>query len=40
MDAVPDLQGVPNAKPRLVRQASVLETPLDSSGTMKITYWF
>ncbi|BES88423.1 Organic cation transporter [Nesidiocoris tenuis] len=30
----------PRAIPRLVRQASVLETPVDSSGTMKMTYWF
>uniref|UniRef100_A0A0A9Y7Z4 Organic cation transporter 1 n=2 Tax=Lygus hesperus TaxID=30085 RepID=A0A0A9Y7Z4_LYGHE len=30
----------PRAIPRLVRQASVLETPIDSSGTMKMTYWF
>lgn len=26
--------------PRLVRQASIMETPLDSSGSMKMTYWF
>jgi len=25
---------------RLVRQASVLETQVDSSGMMKLTYWF
>lgn len=25
---------------RLVRQASIMETPLDSSGSMKMTYWF
>lgn len=24
----------------LVRQASTLETPFDSSGSMKMTYWF
>ncbi|XP_075212320.1 carcinine transporter isoform X3 [Lycorma delicatula] len=26
--------------PKLVRQSSVMETPLDSSGSMKMTYWF
>ncbi|KAL1123675.1 hypothetical protein AAG570_001448, partial [Ranatra chinensis] len=26
--------------PRLVRQASILETPLDPCGSMKMTYWF
>jgi hypothetical protein len=26
--------------PRLVRQASIMETPLDASGSMKMTYWF
>ncbi|XP_054289222.1 carcinine transporter-like [Macrosteles quadrilineatus] len=26
--------------PRLVRQASIMETPLDSRGSMKMTYWF
>lgn len=26
--------------PRLVRQSSTMETPLDSSGSMKMTYWF
>ncbi|XP_073988758.1 carcinine transporter [Rhodnius prolixus] len=25
---------------RLVRQTSIMETPLDSTGSMKITYWF
>lgn len=40
MDEVPEIPNVQNTKPRLVRQASILETPLDSSGTMKITYWF
>ncbi|CAH1388968.1 unnamed protein product [Nezara viridula] len=39
MDTVPELPTT-NVKPRLVRQASILETPLDSSGSMKITYWF
>lgn len=26
--------------PRLVRQSSTMETPMDSSGSMKMTYWF
>ncbi|XP_039278753.1 carcinine transporter [Nilaparvata lugens] len=26
--------------PKLVRQASIMETPLDASGSMKMTYWF
>lgn len=26
--------------PRLVRQSSIMETPIDSSGVMKMTYWF
>lgn len=26
--------------PRLVRQSSVMETPIDSDGAMKLTYWF
>ncbi|XP_014251660.1 carcinine transporter [Cimex lectularius] len=26
--------------PKLVKQASIMETPLDSYGSMKLTYWF
>ncbi|XP_067002469.2 carcinine transporter [Anabrus simplex] len=26
--------------PRLVRQSSTMETPIDASGVMKLTYWF
>ncbi|XP_049762165.1 carcinine transporter isoform X1 [Schistocerca cancellata] len=29
-----------NRTPRLVRQSSVMETPVDSSGVMQMTYWF
>jgi hypothetical protein len=29
-----------NRIPRLVRQSSTMETPVDTSGAMKMTYWF
>lgn len=29
-----------NRIPRLVRQSSTMETPFDTSGAMKMTYWF
>ncbi|KAJ9578896.1 hypothetical protein L9F63_004853 [Diploptera punctata] len=29
-----------NRMPRLVRQSSVMETPVDETGAMKMTYWF
>ncbi|PSN48030.1 Carcinine transporter [Blattella germanica] len=29
-----------NRMPRLVRQSSTMETPVDATGAMKMTYWF
>ena len=29
-----------NRMPKLVRQSSIMETPIDEIGAMKMTYWF
>jgi hypothetical protein len=30
----------PNRVPKLLRQSSTMESPVDVSGAMKMTYWF